>query len=447
MGAGLALCGWNGCTQKSDAASIKILWADWQPSDALANLGRLYTQQSGVPIQVVKKSWDGAFTEAALAEFRNRSDNYDIIIGDSQWLGLGTEGKHYLELTQWFPQNVPVDQIAPAAIKWYCEYPKGSGRIFAIPCEGDAMAWAYRKDLFEDPDRQAAFQIFLKHYQIDAFPLAPPATWEQLRWIARFFKETMPGMAGLVMVTSRNYDMITMSFESILWDMGGDFGNYETYRANFNTPQSVRALRFFNELLDYTVPGGRNLGYGEAASEFIAGRAAMVCNFFAFMPALLNPLENPDYHDKTGFFNSPAAVDSAGINRHVTALGGQGMSVNAHISPERQKRALDFMRWFSSTEVQRLWAAKGGFTVNLQVMRSPDFLKATPYNPLFEEAFGMMRDFWAVPEYDQLLEISQREISDVIQNKVSPEDAAARIQAEHTRILAPRRILAEAGGR
>ncbi len=444
-GLGLAFLA-AGCSGKREAGSIKILWADWQPSAALADLCKLYTRQSGIPVQVIKKSWDGAFTAATFSEFRNRDDNYDIIIGDSQWLGLGAEGGHYLELTDWFPKNVAVNDITPAAVKWYCEYPKGSGRIFAIPCEGDAMAWAYRKDLFEDPGHREAFEGFLKRHKVPHFPLAPPATWDQLRWIARYFKESMPGMAGLVMVTSRSYDMATMSFEQILWAMGGEFGNYETYEVRFNTPQTVRAIRYFDTLLNYSSSGGRNLGYGDVGGEYVAGRAAMMCNYFAFLPPLLNPLENPDYFDKTGFFNSPIMVDGKGVSRRVTSLGGQGMSVNAHISTARQKRALELMKWFSSTEVQRLWAQKGGFTSNLEVLRSPAFLKAAPYNPLFEEAFGMMRDFWAVPEFDQLLAVTQRELCDVIQNGASPEKAAARIQVEHVRILERRRALAKGGG-
>ncbi len=448
-GAGLALlgaAGLAGCAQKQSVEPLKILWADWPPSDALADLSKLYTGQSGVPVEVVKKSWDGAFSAATFSEFRNRSANYDIIIGDSQWLGLGAVGGHYLELTSWIPQNIPVAELAPNALKWYSEYPKGSGRLYAVPCEGDAMAWAYRKDLFQDPGHRQAFADFLVRNGVDSFPLAPPQTWTQLLWIARYFHQAVPGMAGVAMVTSRSYDNVTMSFEQLLWSMGGDFGNYQNYTVDFDSPQTVRALQFFDTLLNTTSPGGRNLDYGAATAEFIAGRAAMMCDFFAFMPSLMNPLEDPDYHDKTGFFNSPAFVDSDGVRRRATSLGGQGMSINAHIPPARRQLALDYLKWFSSTEVQRLWAAKGGFTLNLAVMRSPEFLRATPYNPLFEEAFGMMRDFWNVPEYDQLLSVTQREICAVIQNGESPEVAARRVQEAHERILAPRRALAVRSG-
>lgn len=427
-----------GCGGDRDDRQIRILWAEWRPSDVLADLGRDYQAKTGVPVKVVKKSWDGAFGDATFAEFRNRDDNYDIIIGDSQWMGLGVVGGHYLELTDWMKENVDVAALDTSALRWYCEYPKGAARYYAVPCEADAMAWVYRRDLFEDKDHQEAFAAFLKTRGAPAFPLAPPQTWEQLRLIALYFKERVPGMAGLVMPTSRKYDQATMSFEQVMWAFGGEFGDYERNQVKVNSPQTVAALKFFTSLMETTSPGGRNMGYGEVAAEFLAGRAAMACNFFAFFPLFASPGDNPDFHDKIGFFNSPAHVDDQGVSRRAASLGGQGMSINAHISPERQQRAKDFLKWFSSLETQKLWAEKGGFTSVRSIYQGEEFRKATAFNPLFAEAFSMMRDFWSVPEFDELMKVVQREFCAVFQDGADPAEAAAQVQAEHEAILRKR---------
>jgi multiple sugar transport system substrate-binding protein len=422
----------SGCGSRPDAPEIKILWAEWRPSDALAELGAQYREKTGVSVKVVKKSWSGAFGDATFSEFRNRDDNYDIIIGDSQWMGLGVVGGHYLELTDWMKENIKLDELEPAALKWYCEYPKGAARYYAVPCEADAIAWAYRKDLFEDPAHRSGFARFLEAHKVTpAFPLAPPRTWEQLAWIARYFKQAVPGMAGLVMPTSRNYDMATMSFEPMMWSFGGDFGNYETNAVTVDGKGTVDALRFYTDLMQSTSPGGRNMGYGEVAAEFIAGRAAMACNFMAFFPAIASPGNNPDFHDKTGYFNSPGHQDGG----RAVALGGQGMSINAHISKERQERAKAFLKWFSETAVQQQWAEKGGFPSNKSVLASASFKKAAPYNPLFEEAFQLMRDFWSVPEYDDMMKTCQREFCAVFQDGADPAEAVRQIQSEHEAIL------------
>ncbi len=423
------------CADKHRENEIKILWAKWPPADYLSEIAMQFTQQTGFAVKVVQKSWDGAFGDATFSEFRNRADNYDIIIGDSQWLGLGVVGKHYLDLTDWLPSNVKMDSIEPAAWKWYSEYPKGSKRYFAVPCEADALAWAYRKDLFESPDHQAAFKSFLSENKIADFPLAPPQTWEQLYWIAAYFKKNIPGMSGVVMVTSRNYDMATMSFEQVLWSFGGEFGNYENNKVMIQSPESVKALSFFRKLMETTSDGGKNMSYSEVAAEFIAGRAAMACDFLAFFPALATPRENPDYYNKTGFFNAPGHTDDKGIYRRVVSLGGQGMSINAHISPERQARAKAFLKWFSLSETQKTWAEKGGYTSDKTVLASPTFLKAAPYNPLFADAFTSMKDFWSVPEFDELLKVCQREFCSVFQDNADPVQAIAEIQKEHEAIF------------
>ena len=427
------------CGRSESPTEIKILWAEWRPSDALADLCQAYQAKTGVHVQVVKKSWDGAFGDATFSEFRNRDDNYDIIIGDSQWMGLGAVGGHYLELTDWMKENIRVDRLEPAALKWYCEYPKGSARYYAVPCEADAMAWAYRKDLFEDPAHKEGFARYLAREKVTpVFPLAPPASWEQLRLIARYFKQAIPGMAGLVMPTSRSYDMATMGFEPVMWAFGGEFGDYVTNRVTISSPATVEALRFFTDLLASSSSGGRNMGYGEVAAEYIAGRAAMACNFMAFFPTLTSPGDNPDFYDKTGFFNSPGHTDKAGQTRRAAALGGQGMSINAHISPGRQQRAKDFLKWFSQSGTQEAWAAKGGFTSDKTVLTGQAFRKAAPYNPLFEEAFQLMRDFWAVPEYDDMMKTCQREFCAVFQDGANPVTAADQVQAEHEAILKKR---------
>jgi ABC-type glycerol-3-phosphate transport system substrate-binding protein len=165
----------------------------------------------------------------------------------------------------------------------------------------------------------------------------------------------------------------------------------------------------------------------------------MACDFMAFFPAFTNPGENPDYYDKTGFFNSPGHQGSDGTFRRAAALGGQGMSINAHISPARQTRAKEFLKWFSQSATQSEWAAKGGFTSDKTVLTGTAFRQAAPYNPLFEEAFQLMRDFWSVPEYDDLLKSCQREFCAVFQDGADPETAVREVQAEQEAILAKRR--------
>ena len=53
------------------------------------------------------------------------------------------------------------------------------------------------------------------------------------------------------------------------------------------------------------VPGLNNAFYTETNDAMIGGQAAMIMNYFAFLPALANTGTNP-YADVTGFFANPA---------------------------------------------------------------------------------------------------------------------------------------------
>ena len=65
---------------------------------------------------------------------------------------------------------------------------------------------------------------------------------------------------------------------------------------------------------------------------------------------------------------------------------------------------MKFLEWFIRDDVQKKWAELGGYTCSAKVLSSDTFRKATPYNEAFYQTMFMVKDFWAVPEYAELLE-------------------------------------------
>ncbi|NJN53976.1 MAG: extracellular solute-binding protein [Anaerolineae bacterium] len=224
--------------------------------------------------------------------------------------------------------------------------PPASGTYWSFPTEGDANGWAYRKDLFENPDEMAAFEA---EY---GYPLAPPETMQQLLDIAKFFTRPDEGLYGAAIYTQADYDGLTMGFQNMLFSFGGNWSD-ENFNPEgvINSPESVAALEFYKELYECCQPPGMsNAFFAEVNDAFISGQAAMGMNYFAFFPALANPEVNP-YADSTGYFVNPAGPDGS----HFASLGGQGISVISYISPERQQAALDFIRWFGQDNIQAAW--------------------------------------------------------------------------------------------
>ena len=100
----------------------------------------------------------------------------------------------------------------------------------------------------------------------------------------------------------------------------------------------------------------------------------------------------------TGYFANPAGPD--GKPQHA-ALGGQGISIVSY--SKKQEESLKFLEWFIKDETQKKWAELGGYTCSKSVLESEAFRKATPYNEAFYQTMFMVKDFWAVPEYAELL--------------------------------------------
>lgn len=412
-----------------DITELKILWAQWDPADYLQEIGNLYEEQTGIKVTVVQEPW-GSFYDRAFTEFAAGGDSWDMIVGDSQWLGQAATQGHYIDITEFLTSNGIDETVTPATLTYYGEYPTGSGNYWAYPTEGDADGWAYRKDLFEDPDEMAAFEA---EY---GYALAVPETWEQLMDIAKFFTRPDAGLYGAAIYTQKDYDAITMGYENVMFSYGARWQDPETNEVAgiVNSPEAIAALEYYRELYQCCSPPGLgNAFFQETNDAFIKGQAAMAMNYFAFFPALASEAINP-HAANTGYFANPAGPTG---ERHA-ALGGQGISVISYISEERQQAALDFIKWFAQEEIQTEWALYGGYTCNINVLQSPEFLEVAPYNAAFAETMTMVMDFWNIPVFGQLLEVTQRELSGyIVPEEVTDtaEEVLNRMAEDHDQIL------------
>lgn len=408
--------------------SITVVWAEWSPAEYLMALSKDFTKETGVKVNGVFIPWPN-FQDKVFTALAAKDDAYDIVIGDSQWLGRAASAGHYVELTDWMKKSIDIKQIYEPALVAYGEYPKGSGKYWAMPCEADANGFAYRKDLFEDPKEKAAFKA--KY----GYELKVPETYQQLRDIAEFFTRPEKKLYGLAAWYSKSYDGVTMGFQQVMWSFGGSYGDEKTYKVEgiLNSKAGVEALEFYAGLKKFAPPGSENYYWSECLTAFQQGLVAMAMDYFAFFPGLVDPKSNKDYAKVTGFFAAPGVKGSDGKIRRYISIGGQGMSLSQY--SKNKELARQYMQWFSRKDVQVKWAKLGGYTANKEVLQSADFLKATTFNKAFADSFPYLRDFWAVPEYAELLESCQNHWNAAVVGQETPKQAMDAIAKEHTAIF------------
>src|SRR3954471_8344212 len=86
------------CTHAARAEELTILWAEWDPANYLQELVNEYAAETGAKVTVETTTWPD-FQTKAFTEFNAHGNSYDLVIGDSQWLGEGSTQGHYVELT------------------------------------------------------------------------------------------------------------------------------------------------------------------------------------------------------------------------------------------------------------------------------------------------------------------------------------------------------------
>lgn len=408
---------------------LSILCGEYTPGHWIYELAQQdFTAKTGIQVKFDFVAW-AQYTDKILVTLSAHDSSYDIIVGDSQLLGAAVSGGHYVELTDWLKENIAFEKLAPRPQKLYGEYPPDSGRFYGVSAVLDVPIIAYRKDLFEDPNEQAAFRA---KYGYD---LKVPETWEEFRDIAEFFTRPEKNFYGLAYWPAKTFDAVTMGFQPVLWSFGADYhapGGYEV-EGYLNSDAGVKALEFYVGLMKFAPPGSENYYWNECTQAFSQGLVAMAFQWGSWAEGFVNPATNPQYYDKVGFFPFPGKRAEDGTLRRFASHGGQGLNVVTY--SKNLDAAYEFIKWWCSEETQRKYMAMGGVPILTDLLNSPEFLNAKPYNKAMAESFQYVKDFWTIPEYAALLEVTQKYWSAACAGMMSPKEAMDAVAKEHTAIL------------
>jgi multiple sugar transport system substrate-binding protein len=401
----LGVAGMIGAGQARAAEELTLCWAAWDPANALVELSKDFTAETGIPMKFEFVPWTN-FADRFLNELNSGGKLCDLLIGDSQWIGGSAENGHYVKLNDFFEkEGISMDDFAPATVYAYSTWPKGTPNYWALPAMGDALGWIYRKDWFSRPELQAEFK---EKYGRD---LDVPKTWDELKEIGEFFQgREIDGkkVYGMAIYTERGSEGITMGVTAAMYAWGFQYENPDKpydMQGYVNSPEAVEALEFYKSLYECCVPPGHSDAYMVANLDaYKSGQVAMQMNWFAFMPGIA---KDPDVGgDKSGFFVNP------GEKVQASTLGGQGISVVSY--SDNQEEALQYIKWFAKPEVQAKWWSLGGYSCHNSVLNDPGFPDSAPFAADFLKAMAGVKDFWQEPAYAELLQAMQKRVHDYV---------------------------------
>ena len=389
----------------SQDKEITLCWAAWEPAVALEKLSREFTSETGIKIKFEFVPWTD-FTDRVLGKIVTGEKKYDLLIGDSQWMGKAVTTGLYVKLNDFFTKNnISVKNFLPAAVENYSTWPKGTPNYWALPAMGDAVGWVYRKDWFSRPELKKEFKATY------GYELAPAKTWNQLYDIGKFFQgRVIDGkkVYGMAIYTERGAEGITMGVTSAMYAWGMNYSNPKKPYAMdgfINGPEAVSALEFYKKLYkECTPPGHSNAYMTEDLESYQAGQVALEMNFFAFFPSITK--DQRVGGEKSGFFVNPSQKISA------STLGGQGISVLQ--SSSNKALALEYIKWFARPDVQKKWWKLGGYSCERSVLSDSTFSSSTPFASAFLKAMNNVKDFWQEPTYAELLQCMQKRLHEYV---------------------------------
>ncbi len=403
---------------------LKLVWVAHDATNRLAEISTEYTDETGIEIEVIPLSYGAEWHNRIAAEFAAHGDGFDLAVWDSQSVAeFAREG--HIEMLNEYVENsssLSFDDFDENALKRYGEYPEGSGKIWAIPINQDAVGMIYRKDLFNDPSEKSSFK---RRYGYD---LRVPATYDQLMDIAEFFTRPEQGLYGWGQFADIEYDLATSTSNSYLWSYGGELWNYKTKEilGYLDSPASVDGLTRYLKMFDYMPPGGRQWGYLDINDQFRQGNLAMAFQWYVLFGALADPKESA-YAGRTGFANLPGAIGRDNKFRRQFSMGGEGVGINSY--SKKKQKAWAFIEWFMLHEQQWKYSSKAQ-TARKDILNDPEWLKLNSYNQHFATALPYTNDYWHLPEYIKLLEILQQEVVNAVHGvktaREALQDAAKR---------------------
>lgn len=278
--AALAICGLSNRPAAAQDAADKAIEAAKQYSGTTINhmweaglmamlgpnvLGPEWEKLTGIKTNHIEIPYEELFPKAML-EHQAGTGAYDVLTVAPAWVADMVKAGALEPLDPYIEKyGVPSedDDIVPI----FKEGTTYEGKTYGLMVDGDVFVLFYRKDLFEDPENQAAFK---EKYGYD---LAPPKDWKQFREIGQFFTDKYaPELYGAGMI---NTGYMHYFFEERFRNYGGKFFDPETMKATINSDIGVAALTHLVEDIKMQPPGAETWGFGESLSALNAGQIAM----------------------------------------------------------------------------------------------------------------------------------------------------------------------------
>ncbi|WP_043931470.1 ABC transporter substrate-binding protein [Bacillus sp. EB01] len=330
--------------------------------------------------------------------FSSQSDEIDVFDADVVWPAEFAQANYALELDRLIEKDgIKMDDYFPATV----QAGKFGGKQWAMPKYMDAGLLYYRKDIVQ----------------------TPPKTWDELIAAAKDGQGKEGTKFGFVLQANQYEGLVVNAMEFIA-SYGGQVID-ENNKVVIDSPESIKGLTKMVEVVNTGITPNNILTFTETETEtaFIEGQTALARNW-PYMYRSAADKERSKVLDKVGF-----ALLPAGDKGSASTLGGYMTMINRYT--DEPEAAWEFVKWMTGKEGQTISAVEGGRAPTLKALYEDEKVKEAA--PVFgnEEFVNVLHSAVprpVTPNYQEVSDIMQIEISQALTKKITPEQAIKNMQ-------------------
>ena len=350
-----------------EPVSLNVITLDSPEAYIMRSLSRLYTQKSGVPVNVCIFSYDEIY------EVFNSLDtcsNYDVIRLDVTWLS-------------WFAQRLlrPLKEIDGGIERMLADFLEGTQEhyayahdiLYSLPVTPSVQLLFYRKDLFESPIYK---RMYFEQFKAE---LQPPQTFCEFNRIASFFTKRLNPASpvdygatitlGSTGVAGSEYLARLFSHQENLYGQDREI--------RLHSAEAVLALQELIQLRDYTA-SDYCTWWTNTARAFSTGNYAMSILYSNYAGGLLS--QDSRVVGNIGYAMVPGAN---------SVIGGGSLGVSKF--SRQPEIALSFIKWICSEPISSAAALLGSTSSCCMTYENYEVVNNFPWMKLAKRCFPLAK--------------------------------------------------------
>ncbi len=230
--------------------------------------GPLWEQLTGIKSTVVELPSPDMYSKP-IAEHIAQSGAYDILDLQPQWTPALADGGVIAPLDDFiakYMNTADLEDYHPL----YKALPTYKGKIWGFFDDGDMFALYYRKDIFEDPKLNAAYEAkFNKKLEV-------PKTWEDYAQVAQFITDQMaPNVYGAGHFRKAGSPGNQFDFMQQFRSNGGSFFD-DSMKASIANDIGLKTLNNMIAANKASIPGNEELDAVSLWVAWLQGKVAMI---------------------------------------------------------------------------------------------------------------------------------------------------------------------------